>query len=248
MYNTLDSSIGPTTLLLKGEPGSGKTFKSAHWPRPVIFSFDNNLSGLRRLSPERRAAIRVINPRLDDAGKKIDDTKIWDVFVQRLAACASDPTVGTIVIDSLTTMAEVLMDKILGTGAPSKKVEIQHWGDFARYLKWLGENLMCANDLDKHVVLIAHEQIDKEELTGRVKYLLNIGGQMKHGFDLYFTDCWRTYTKGNSTGGVDYWVRTLPTDYHSAKTSMDVKPDFKWDTEAPAIIKYLEDSLKKEVK
>jgi hypothetical protein len=125
-------------------------------------------------------------------------------------------------------MSEILMDKILNTGDPAKKVEIQNWGDFSRYMKWLGEELLCASDLDKNVIFIAHENIVVDKKTDEVKYVLNLGGAMKNSFDLYFTDCWRVWVR--STGQkVIYWVRTLPTEQHNAKSSLDLPSDFIWD-------------------
>jgi len=243
-YQTLDQTSKPVTLLLKGDSGTGKTYKAALFPRPVFFNFDNNLSGLRKLPEDVRKGVRIVNPRANDKGTvKPDD--VWGNFVKQLEAVGQDASVGTIVIDSLTTMAESLMDKVLKTGDPSKAVEIQNWGEFARYLKWLGETLLCATDLDKHVVILAHEQVFTEKLTGKVKYFLSIGGQTKSNFDLYFTDCWRAYTKPAKDGGLEYWIRSLATEYHTAKTSLVLPPDFKWDEQKDSILKQLDAGLAK---
>lgn len=245
MYEKLDDIQKPVTLLLKGDSGTGKTHKAAQFPRPVFFNWDNNLSGLRKLSSEIRGAVRIIDPRRNDEGpvKAVD---VWGNFVKQLEKVGTDDSVGTIVLDSLTTMAEALFDKILKSDDPAKSVEIQQWGEFSRYIKWLGESLLCANDLDKHVVILAHEQVMVEKITGRVRYFLSIGGQTKSNFDLYFTDCWRSYTKPAKSGsGVEYWIRTLATDYHTAKVSLDLPPDFQWDTEKDKIMKQLEEGLPK---
>lgn len=244
MSESLDDTLKPVTILMKGDSGAGKTFKAAQFPRPTIFSFDNNLSGLRKLDPAIRAQVRVEDPRsiTDEKGvkKQVPGIEVWPNFVKKLSKVVEDPAVGTVVIDSLTTMAECLMDKILGTDDPAKRVEIQHWGDFARYMKWLGDHLMCASDLDKHVIILAHEQLHEEALSKKTKYLLNVGGQMKQSFDLYFTDCWRVYTKAGSNNTVEYWVRTLPTEYHSAKSSLVLPGDFKWDDKKADILKQIE--------
>lgn len=243
MYETINEIKKPVTLLLKGDSGTGKTYKAAQFPRPVFFNFDNNLSGLRKLPEEVRRAVRVIDPRRDAKGS-VEGVEVWGNFVKQLEQVGTDDSVGTIVIDSLSTLAESLMDKVLKTDDPSKSVEIQQWGEFGRYLKWLGETLLCATDLDKHVVILAHEQVMVEKITGRVRYLLSIGGQTKSNFDLYFTDCWRSYTKpAKSGGGVEYWIRTLATDYHTAKVSLTLPPDFQWDTEKVNILKQLEEGL-----
>lgn len=249
MYTTLDETSKPVTLLLKGDSGAGKTYKAAQFPRPVFFNFDNNLSGLRKLPDDIRKGVRIINPRANDKGvvKSID---VWGNFIKQLEEVGSDSTVGTIVIDSLTTMAECLMDKVLKSDDPSVRVEIQHWGDSWRFFKWLGEELLCAADLDKHVVWIAHEQI-KEYIDSKgvmirpPKYFLSLGGKAKSDLDLFFTDVWRVYTKKISTPpyGVEYWIRSLPDEYHTAKTSLNVPPDFKWDDQKDSIMKQLSAGL-----
>jgi len=142
-------------------------------------------------------------------------------------------------------MAESLMDKVLKTGDPSKAVEIQNWGEFMRYMKWLGEELLCAADLDKHVVFLAHETLMTEKATGKLRYLLAIGGQTKSNFDLYFTDVWRSYVKTLPNGTVEYWLRCLPNDYHTAKASLVLPPDFRWDDQRDTILKQLAEGLSK---
>lgn len=237
MYKTLDQLKHPITLLLKGEPGSGKTRKAAMFPSPVFFNFDNNLSGLRKLPESIRKNVKVVDPFVDAKGNPVPDTKIWDNFVRLLAEVVQDPNVKTVVIDSLTTLASRLMDQILNSSAPTTKVMIQHWGDFARYLKWFGDEFLCDPTLDKHVIVIAHELMDKNEQTGEVKYLLNLGGQMKDSFDLYFSDVWRCYTKIPMSGDTEYRVRTIPSNQARAKNSIEGLPaDFVWDKEAQNII------------
>lgn len=245
IYASLDDTQKPTTLLLKGDSGTGKTHKAAQFPRPVFFNFDNNLSGLRKLPDDIRKGVRIVDPRRDAKGA-VKGIEVWANFVKQLEQVGADNSVGTIVIDSLTTMAEALMDKVLKSDDPGKSVEIQQWGEFGRYLKWLGETLLCAGDLDKHVVILAHEQVMVEKITGRVRYFLSIGGQTKSNFDLYFTDCWRSYTKPAKTGGgVEYWIRTLATEYHTAKAALNVPPDFQWDTEKDNIMRQLATGLAK---
>lgn len=238
MYESIDQKGKPKiTLLLKGPPGAGKTFKAAQFPKPVIFNFDNNLSGLRKLPADLQKSIRVVQPRMND-GKPVKAELVWDNFVKQLEKVCTDDSVETIVIDSLSTMAEVLFDKILGTGNPNKRIEIQHWGDFSRYVKWLGESLLCTPDLDKHVVFLAHERIEIDPQSKEVKYTLNIGGSMRESIDLFFSDSWRVWVKA-AGDKVVYWVRTLPTPYCNAKASLSVPADFIWDNEKEKIFAQL---------
>ena len=227
----------PVTLLLKGIAGTGKTFKAAHFPAPVFFNFDNNLAGLRRLPESIRKGIRVVDPRRDKDGKDLPKQGVWKNFVAQLGEVSQDDSVKTIVIDSLTTLGECLMDMIVGNGNPETKVQIQHWGDFQRYLKWLGEDLLCAKDLDKHIVFIAHEQMEKDELTQQVVYTLNIGGRLRTSYDLYFSDCWRCFVRSSAT--TDFLVRTMPASNYNAKCSLNLPEQFKWEDQVANIQKQL---------
>lgn len=236
-YQTLDDKKMPVTLLLKGVAGTGKTYKAAHFPSPVFFNFDNNLAGLRRLPDNIKRGIRVVDPRRDKDGKDLPKQAVWKNFVAQLGEVSQDASVKTIVVDSLTTLGECLMDMIVGNGNPETKVQIQHWGDFQRYLKWLGEDLLCAKDLDKHIVFIAHEQMEKDELTQQVVYTLNLGGRLRTSYDLYFSDCWRCFVRSGAT--TDFLVRTMPASNYNAKCSLNLPEQFKWEDQVVNIQKQL---------
>lgn len=239
IYNSFDPKRTPITLLLKGPSGSRKTTKAVQFPRPALFNFDNNLSGLRNLDPKVVAKVRIVNPQVGISGD-IKDVDIWANFVKQLELVMDDPEIDTIIIDSITTMAERLMDKIVGSSAPDAKIQIQHWGDFSKYLKWLGDELLCNPKLDKHVIIIAHEQVEKDKATENILLTLNIGGRMKTSFGLYFSDVWRCYAKTAISGGTQYRVRVAPTSQFDAKCSLSGLPeDFLWDDEAVKILNQL---------
>ena len=237
-YQSLDTKR-PLTLLLKGVAGTGKTTKAAYFPAPVIFNFDNNITGLRKLPKEVRDQVKIVNPRTNDKGETLKPENVWDNFVRQLEQVLIDPTIKTVILDSLTTLSEIILDKALGTGSPTKRIELQHWGDLNRYLKWLGDFLLCAQDLDKHVIFIAHEQMEKDELTQSIIWTLNLGGKLRTSYDLYFSDCWRCTTKqGNA--GTEFWVRVMPGSNFSAKCSLTLPDQFKWEDQ----LKNIQEQLK----
>lgn len=235
-YQSLEEIDPKITLLLKGPPGSGKTWLTAHIPDVVIVNIDNNLAGLKKLSLERRKNIRILNPRFKK-GKKLDGAKAWDNFIEVLADVAADPSVRVIVIDSLTTLAEIIMDKIVGTSQPTAKVQIQHYGEFTRYMKWFGDDFLCAQDLDKHIIFTAHEQLIVDEITKEVRYVLNMSTKMRDSFDLYFTDCWRTYVETPLSGPTKYKIQTLPGKQFNAKCSAELPKQFELNDELENIKK-----------
>jgi hypothetical protein len=247
-YETYDdmSVNRPVTLLLKGPPGSAKTTMACQLPNPVIFSFDGNDKVIGKLNPEVRKNIRIIRPRMKD-GKPISSVMVWDNFTKLLAQVCEDDSVDTIVIDSLTTLGAILENNILKSNLPTSKMEIQHWGEYTRYLNWLGGDLLMADDLDKNIVFTAHERMvtktDKETKRETVHYQLLLSTYLRDAFDAYFTDCWRCYVKPMGQY-VKYWVRTIPDDEFMAKCSLPIKKEFCWDDEKVNILPHFQRNKK----
>lgn len=253
MYSTVEEVGFWRSFLFKGPSGAGKTFKACQFPNPVVFNFDNNLSGMGKLPPEIRKKVRVVNPlyRFDPKTKTFSDELlrgggkellIWDNFISILGVVVEDETVNTVVIDSLTVLAEYLFDLILKSADPKVRPEIQHWGDMSRYLKWLGEELLTVPGRDKHIIITAHEDYHTDAKTKNSEQVLSIGGKMKKSFDLYFTDVWRIYPAPFKTP-VEYMIRTVAgvdVAPYSAKCSFsDLPADFKWDDRKDSLLKQL---------
>ena len=241
IYHTLEQTKQPITLLLKGPPGTGKTTKAAQFPKPCFFNFDNNLAGLRKLPIEVQKNLLIVNPQIDvKTGKELNSEKMWDNFIVQVEQVMEDKNIRTVVFDSLTTLGERLMDKVVGTSNPTVQITQKHWGDFGKYLKWLADEILCNPALDKNIIFIAHEQSERDDASGRVFFNLSIGGKMKSNFDLYFTDSWRCYcnfTVGNPT---DYRVRVAGTNQFSAKCSLsDLPEDFSWKDQQESILKQI---------
>ena len=246
-YETLSDTLQPRTLLLKGPSGSGKTTLAAQLPDVVIFNFDNNLAALQKMPLELQKKIRILNP------KKGIDVKnsgqlVWQKFLVQLEGVMDDDSVVTVIIDSLTTLTECLMDFILGSSHPDLTPSGTNWGAYSRYLKHLGDCVLCVDDLDKNIVIIAHEQTIMDSLEKEVKYALNVSGKMKNAFEAYFTDCWRLSTKGIPGQNPEYVVGTSPTHMYSAKCSIPgLGPEFKFSEKKAVICQTFRDNTPKKI-
>ena len=242
MYQNFTDTKEYISLLLKGVPGTGKTTIAAQFPNVCIINFDKNLSCLRKLPLDVQKNIKVVNPFLDEKGVRVKAEKVWDNFTKLLAKVVEDAEVKTVVIDSLTLMASALEDDIIGTNNPKAQFKIQDWGTFGRYLKWLGENLIQAQDRDKNVIVIAHESVTTDPDTQRIlSYDLSIGGKMKKDFEMYFSNVWKTYIETGVGAGkkFGYYVRTKPTNLSTCKCSLDLPDVFAFEEQRENIIKQL---------
>lgn len=237
-FTSLENSETPIKLLLIGPNGGGKTFKAAQLPRPVILNFDNNLSGLRKLPAEIRRELKIVNPRMTDSGKEITDPKLlWTNLVKIFEAVTEDTSIDNIVVDSLTTFSELIFDKIVGATGPEAKVEIQHYNEFGRHLKWLGDEYLNSPMLKQNVIFLAHEEVREQKATKEWQGTLYLPSKQRDMFGLYFTDCWRVFAKP-SVDKPKYMVRTLPSgSYPALKCSLELPTEFEWDVQAPTLTK-----------
>lgn len=240
-YENLSEGISPIKLLLTGASGAGKTYKVASaFPSPVFFNFDNNLSCLRLLPEVVRKDIRSVNPHVKD-GKLLPNTQVYDNFMKQLCEVGEDPTCKTIVIDSLTTFSDYVMAKTLGVDRPTGKSPSQpDYYNFASWFTNFAQIVLCAEALDKHIVLIAHETLETDEITKKTKLsLLVTTSKIREGFGVYFTDIWRCYSQVPTTGKVRRMVRTAPIEEASYKCSLDLPESFDFDATLPFLRKQL---------
>lgn len=236
-------------LLLVGDSGGGKTYKAAQFcasGKVVIFNFDQNTVGLARLPKEMQDKIILINPYLDKNGKEYDVKKTWSNFLELLALVVDMPDVTTIIIDSLSTFAAALNWQILGKKDPNAKpAGFDHWAYFMNHLQLFCDKVLHDPNLDKHIILIAHDEVEKNPLTQEVFRSLSLNGQMKNSFPLHFTDVWRVYPKVPTAGPIEYRIRTVPATGYICKCSLDIPDDFVFDKEKDKIISAFKNLSKK---
>lgn len=240
IYKNYTSQKEYLSLLLKGVPGTGKSTIAAQFPKPCFINFDKNTACFRKLPAEVQKEIRVANPFIDDKGNRVKAEKVWQNTVDIISKVVEDKEIKTVVLDSLTLCVAALEDDIVGTNNPKVQMKIQDWGTYGRYLKWLGENLIQAQDRDKHIIVIAHETAMTDPDTQRVlSYDLSIGGRMKKDFEMYFSDVWKTYIETGVSKKGGYYVRTRPTNLSTCKCSFDLPETFMFAEQKENILKQL---------
>jgi hypothetical protein len=207
-------------LLLLGPPKLGKTTFALQFPKPYIADCDNNLSGpaefirLNNLPPFAYDTINV-----DDKGREVDPKQRWARLTTCLKTAVADPSIHTVIIDSLTSISEYLIEHVLASEG-QKQMRIQDWQPFQFMMKRLVTFLRTTGKL---IIFTAHESVEKDEVDGILKYFVMVPTKMSNTFAGMFSDAWRMECQ-QAGDKYKYQIRTKPTVRFSLGTSIQTLP------------------------
>lgn len=215
----------PTSILILGRPGSGKTTLALQFPKPFVLDCDKNLNGPARYVATKLGKLpwfRYDTPLVDKTGAGVPRPLRMDRAQELLNEALADPEIETIIIDSLTTLIDFIFDKIRATAtglnppkmADGKKqqdepLRIQDWGVFASILKQLIFGLKASK---KRIVFIGHIVTDKDEVSKILLNFIAVPGQMGNIISGLFEEVWQTEVKASGADAslkAEYKVRTV---------------------------------------
>jgi len=189
-------------LLLVGPPKSGKTWSAATFPNPIFADFDNGLTS-REL---REKGIRslpfydtdwITNHFPKRVQKSALGTKVQaaSAFVEFLNSpdLAKMTLEQTLVVDSLSTLADAVRDELEPATPVGKNGEKDTFWFWREWSTWFRSLCTKFKSLNCHVILIAHEQEIRDAETGRVnafKFALQ-GQEFSPRLPQFFTDIYR---------------------------------------------------------
>lgn len=221
-------------LVLQGSAGSGKTTLACQFPKPYIIDIDVNLGGTLRFLREHNLPLPVGYDVLDkdDKGQAIPLPQRYSRLNQCLIEAQQNPLIETIVIDSGTTLSDVMIAEVLRQQNKSEMSK-REWGFFAI----LGRHFMSVlASMRKHIVLIVHEKIEKTP-DGAIAYPIKIAwpGQVGQNIGAFFTNVWRCEVQVIPKGvNSEYkWlIRTMPEFKYELKNTLGLPAtfEFKWET------------------
>lgn len=179
------------SLLLQGQPKSGKTTLALAFPKPYILDCDNNLEGTLRLMRAKKIEPNFLYdvPDIDDKGleRPVDQRYIY--ASKCLAEAAVSPEVETIIVDGVSKMNAYIMAEIGRQQARKPgEMQLQDWG--AHQYMW--QNFVTKlQATPKLFILLAHEEFsDVPQLAGHI--LINIPGKkIQQSLPGMFSDVWR---------------------------------------------------------
>ena len=175
-------------ILLCGEVGVGKTVALATAPPPVLVdSFDPG--GLQSISKEIAEGIVIPDTRYESEDPRHPTAyKLWEqTFNDRLQRGVFEH-VGTYAIDSQTNWSEALLHAILQKDGKAGSIPTQQ--EYLRQIVALKSILRSVVTLPCNVVLVAHLETIKDELTGAIESLPMVVGKMKTILPSFFDEVW----------------------------------------------------------
>ena len=200
-YRT-NSKREPVRTIIYGAFGTGKTTCAVTGRPPIlVHSFDpggtksvgssdlidNNLLALDR---------RYEN---EDPSNPTAYSK-WGDEMNRLRRGGLCDKIGTFVLDSFTKYSEYAMNKVL----MSSKTDFQgvaQLQDYNRLIATVKRDISVICSLPCDVVMTAHIDTDKDEITGRIETEMLAVGKLKRYVPLMFDEMYVSQVKNTSGGG-----------------------------------------------
>lgn len=218
-------------VVLQGPPGSGKSCLALQFPKPYIIDLDVNLGGPIRWAQRTGGPLPVGYDTVDrdEQGQLVPVPLRYTRLDRLLQEAQANPAIETIVIDSATNLADVLVAETLRK-QNKPTMSKQEWGFFFTYGKALMGTL---TQMRKHIVLTAHEKVNKKE-DGSIAYPIKLAwpGQLGQIIGAFFTDVWRCEVQQKQKGletVYEFVIRTMPDFQYELKNSLGLPPVFKFD-------------------
>lgn len=188
-------------MLCYGKSGTGKTTFASTFPKPYIFDFDNGM--------------------LSQRGKDIeyDTYTSWKACELKLQELEKSCPYETLIIDSVSTMQEYMMQEILSV---NKRVipTLHEWG---RLVDWLQDLFMRITKMSHNIVVTAHEQVLQDEVSSEILVLpLIVGKKMPGQIPLWFDEVYRAQVARGQQGKPLYQMITTADVRYTAKSRLGV--------------------------
>lgn len=218
--------------LIYGDTGTGKTYGLRTARKPVlVHSFDPG--GSRSIADLVETGEVIVDARweLEDA-KSPTAYKAWETEFDRLRKLGIFDTVGTFVIDSITTWSEAMMNYILKkNGRAGETPQLQ---DYLVQMLTIRDVIKVATGLPCDFIAIGHINMDKDEVTGKMTSSPLVTGKLSSRLPLLFDEVYVTEAKEKAQG-IEYTYLTRNNGLLKARSRL--APKAKLETREPQDIK-----------
>lgn len=203
--------------LIYGAMGTGKTLLSTTCRGPVLMhSFD---PGGEKTVRDEIAAGRIIADtrfQIEDAANPTAFAK-WDAEYHRLKQGGLFDRIGTYLLDSATTWSASAMNVTLKKAGRAGGTPQQN--DYLPTMIMLENAIKDMISLPCDVILIAHEDAEKDEATGRMMIGPAFIGKLKTRIPILFDEIYCAMAK-ETAQGANYTLLTRNTGLYKARTRL----------------------------
>ena len=214
-------------VLCVGDPKSGKTRLSMAFPTPGILDCDGNLSSAVRVANGKKFLFS--KPYETDDGKEVPEVDRWPRAVHETKLLLSSPDTQSFILDGLSNLCRwglvYAENELVKAGINIKK---EYLAKYQAFIPLMSNYITMLRIPGKYVVVNVHQTMEKDPLTSRTSYKLDIPGRLADTLGGQFTDVWGMSSDAdpmNVKVGAKYTIRTKPSGFHvNLGTSMDLAP------------------------
>jgi hypothetical protein len=166
---------------------------------------------------------------IDEKGAIVPPQQRYIRLTKLVEECSKIDQIQTLVLDSGTGLAPILMDDVKRQ-QPSLKDGRQVYQFFLLATR---EFLAKITQIRKHFVLTVHEKVEQDAMTGITQYRVAWPGQLGDYIGAFFTDVWRTEVE--SEGFPPKYKRVIRTiqdaQHYGLKNALELpnKFEFNWE-------------------
>ena len=186
--------------MLWGPPKVGKTVLASQFPNPHFIDLDKGITSVLAMTRVRNLEVDFPVYQIDDGPcedpdvvklvgptiAKRDGWTITDKLIRELLRTL--PFDSTLIIDNITRLGEYLVSN-LKRSYNRQQLQIQDWGEFVSRITFLMDAIHSAA-YKPNVIIIAHEQLIKDELSGRIERVILLPTSQKHRVPTVVGDLW----------------------------------------------------------
>lgn len=194
----------PSSAIILGAPGSGKTTLVSQFPGLFLLDCDENAGGpITWLKSQKKSTdFYIASPLRDDEGKEVPRAQQFQRAATLLEEAAAMDDVKTIAIDSLTTFVPIVLTEVLrqqgrrlgnfdfktaNSKTYDEPMQIQDWGAFLGLMRTF---IMKLKATGKTLVIIGHLKTKEDDVNKMMRQFINVPGQLADIISGWFSEVW----------------------------------------------------------
>jgi len=217
----LDSKI---KLMIYGSSGSGKTVAAVTFPKPLhVCDFDGKVKSAAAYWLDKEPAmiegVTFENYRQSEDRRVIAEFNTWLRTMREFSE--EDFPYKTIVVDSLTTLAEALLREIIRENPQTNRTfpDVPAMQDYLVNKTRFTQIITNILALPCNVVVVAHVSLDKDEVTGEMMKSPLLSGKLASIIPVLFDELYHAYTL-KKDDRLLYVAQTRPDNGYIARTQI----------------------------